>query len=700
VLELWGQPLPSGAPRRLVAAADLLHGKAQKMTEAEKMALERKRISQRGITGYQWCGVDDSTLLFPLSGDLYAARLGPKGVTAQRLTTDDDVPEQEPACTDDGRRVAYVKRGNVIVHDLGTNAARPMTAGATATKTFGLAEFIASEELGRFTGFWWSGDAARLLVLAVDESGVGEKTRAQIFSDRTELTTQRYPAAGEKNAVVTALVIDVASARATPVPLPKDAEYVARGGFFADGAPWLQVLNREQTKLSLLEIDPATGASRVILDETDAAWVETHDDLHELPGLLLSGRPGLLWPTETSGRRQLVAVDRMSGIRQPLTMLDEPVDDVVCTDGSRVVFAGFRERGRVEDLFVVDAVAPTHPVTPLGGAMPQTTRTAVADEPCRRLLLTTSSWATPPRSVVVDVDGRSAPVDIPGDPPDPLLARATAVYPIVVDVLAADGVTPLNALYLPPAPASSSTSRSRDGRHPVIVHAYGGPTGAVVGWRWARQTPVFAHWQQQGFGVFLVDTRGMANRDRAFTRAHKNAFGKVEVDDLFAAVRQLPEKIRDVDADRLGFFGWSYGGTLAARAVLDERSPFAAAVAVAPVTDWSLYDTAYTERYIGRPTLPDGSVSPTYAAANLIRRAGQLSRPLLLVHGTADDNVLFEHSLRLIEALQNEGRLFQTAIYPGKAHGLSGKKTQAHVYRTITAFFADKLAASAVPVRR
>jgi len=452
----------------------------------------------------------------------------------------------------------------------------------------------------------------------------------------------------------------------------------------------LQVLNRTQTKLSLLEIDGNTGNSRVILDETDAAWVETHDDLYELPGLLLSGRPGLLWPTETSGRRQLVAVDRMSGVRQPLTMLDEPVDSVVCTDGSRVVFTAARERGRAADLFVVDAVTPTHPVQPVAGGAPQTTRGAVADRPCRRLLTTTSAWATPPRSAVLDIDGHGPVVEIPGDPPDPLLARVTAARPIVVDIVAADGVTPLNALYLPPAAAGSAPqTRAVGGRHPVIVHAYGGPTGQVVAHRWARMTPLFIHWQQQGFGVFLIDTRGMAGRDRDFTRAHKNAFGTVEFDDVKAAARQLPGIAPEVDPSRIGFFGWSYGGYVAAGVMLDEQTPFAAAVGVAPVTDWRLYDTAYTERYIGLPG-KDGD-APGYATSNLVSRAGALSKPLLLVHGTADDNVLFEHTLRLVQALEDEGRVFDLTIYPGKAHGIAGSKTQLHLHKTITAFFVEKL---------
>jgi dipeptidyl-peptidase-4 len=686
ILELWATPLPTGPSVRLVTVSDLLGGASEKRTEAEKMALERKRISQRGITSYSWCGNDDDTLLFPLSGDLFIARLTAHGPVTRRLTHDDDTPEREPVCRRDGGAVAYVKNGNVVVQDVNTGRTRTVTQGASATRFFGLADFIASEELGRFEGMWWSGDGRRLLVLVVDESGVGEKTRAQIFSDRTDLFSQRYPAAGEKNAVVTALLIDLQQGRTTPLALPKDAEYVARGGFFQDGMPWLEVLTRDQKKLTLLEYEPRQGRGRVVLEETDEAWVETHDDLVELPAFALSGQAALLWSSERSGSKQLVLVDRKTGARTPLTRQPEPIDSVVCTDGRRVVFAGLTERGRTTDLFVVDATDPSPTAEALPGRHEHTSRSAVADRACRRLLLTASSFGTPPTTTVVSLDAESEPpVAVPSDPPDPRLS-SWVTPPQVVDVVAADGSTPLNAFYLPPWTTTTSS-----GQVPVIVHAYGGPTGSVVGHRWSRQWGVFAHWRQRGFGVFLVDTRGMAHRDRAFTRAHHHAFGKVEIEDLFAAVRQLPAQVPSVDAQRLGFFGWSYGGTVAARAVLDESSPFAAAVAVAPVTDWTLYDTAYTERYLGLPTLPDGSPSPSYTRANLILRAARLSRPLLLVHGTADDNVLFEHSLRLMEALQNEGKLFATSIYPGKAHGIAGKKAQRHVYETTTAFFVDHL---------
>jgi dipeptidyl-peptidase-4 len=274
----------------------------------------------------------------------------------------------------------------------------------------------------------------------------------------------------------------------------------------------------------------------------------------------------------------------------------------------------------------------------------------------------------------------------PTDAPDPLLAASQVPSPRFVDVVAADGTTTLNGLWLPPAPGKKQPS---PGRVPVIVHAYGGPTGHLVAHRYLRLTPLFTHWQQQGLGVFVVDTRGMASRDRQFTKAHKNAFGRVELDDVMAAARQLPSIAPEADPTRIGFFGWSYGGYVAAGVMLDEATPFSAGVGVAPVTDWRLYDTAYTERYIGLPG--EGGDAPTYRDANLVTRAHRLRKPLLLVHGTADDNVLFEHTLRLVTALEDHGRLFDLAIYPGKAHGISGSKTQLHLHRTITAFFVEKL---------
>jgi dipeptidyl-peptidase-4 len=670
VLELWAQPAAGGDPRKLVSAADLLGGAEQKLSEAEKMALERQRINQRGITGYQWCGNDDSALLFPLSGDLYAVRLTATGPQAQKLALEAGAPKQDPRCTPDGKSVAYVQGGNLFTLPLAAGAKpRQLTTDGSETVGWGLAEFIAAEELSRQRGYWWSRDGKSLLALRVDESGVAVKTRAQIFADRTAMTQQRYPAAGEANAKVTAFVIDATTGQRRELPLPASAEYIARAGWFADGTPWLQWFTRDQTRLTLTEFK-AGAAPRDVIVETDPAWVEVHDDLIETP-------QGLLWSSEASGRRQLLLIDRASGKRTPLTQQAEAVAHAVCVGEKGVVFAAAGDRGKSQELYLMPLAGGK--AQALAGAAERQWRGAKADSNCTRLLVTRSAWGEPPRLELRGL-GQDAVIAVAGDVPAPEL-KAYSNTPLPLELTAADGRTPLNAFFFAP-------QGGREARHPVIVMAYGGPGAATVSWAWGRDMPLIAHWQQRGYGVLMLDTRGMEHRDREFTRAHYRSFGKNEVADLFAAVRELPRRVPGVDPARMGFFGWSYGGFLASRAVLDADTPFAASVAVAPVTDWTLYDTAYTERYLG---LPEGGKAAAYASANLPSRAALLSKPLLLVHGTADDNVLFEHTLRLVEALQTAGKTFDLQIYPGKAHGIAGRAAHLHLYRTMDAFFERHL---------
>ena len=673
-LELWARPVKGGEARRLASAAELLGGRSESLSEAERMALERRRISERGVTSYQWCGKHDDQLLLPLSGDLYLVRIG-QG--AQRLTNDPEVPEQDPSCSPDGSQIAYVKGGNLWVQSVNGGAARQLTKdGGANNVTWGLAEFIAAEELGRFKGYWWSPDGKSLLVLRSDESEVPLKTRARIFSDRTEMFEQRYPAAGTPNAKVTAWRIEV-NGSAMALPLGPEAEYISNAGWFADGTPWLQWLTREQKRMAVTEFAPAP---RIVIDERDPVWVDEHKDLAELAQVKRSGKPALLWNSEASGRHQLLLVDRVSGAREALTDEPEAVEGAVCNDGLQVVYAAARDRGRSRELFVI---APGGKPRPIDGAAPRQWRSAVGDHACKQLIVSRSAWGQPGQLSLQAVAGGAAQALPGGGEPDPLLA---AIVPEVqaLDVTAADGKTILNGFYLRPLAGT--------GPRPVITLAYGGPHASTVHFGWSRDLPLMAHWQRLGYGVFMIDTRGMTGRDRAFTHAHDHAFGVTEVADLFAAVRQLPALVAnkgEVDPTRIGFWGWSYGGFLAARAMLDENTPFASAVAVAPPTDWTLYDTAYTERYLG---MPEGGKAPAYVQGNLVQRAKLLQRPLLIAHGTADDNVLFEHSLRLIEALQKEGKVFQTDIYPGLAHGLAGGPgVKLHLYRTLDDFFARTL---------
>lgn len=683
-LELWARPLKGGGEARRLASAADFGGVKENLSEAERMALERKRISQRGITSYQWCGKGDDKLLFPYAGDLYLVQLGKdQKQSVQRLTNDADVPEQDPSCSPDGTQIAYVKNGNLWVQGLESGATpRQLTQdGGAKDVTWGLAEFIAAEELARFRGYWWSPDGKALLALRVDESGVPLKTRARIFSDRTEMFQQHYPAAGTTNAKVTAWRVST-SGEAKPLALPTEAEYIGNAGWFADGTPWLQWLPRDQKRMTVTEYAPGTNAPRVVIEERDSAWVEQHKDLAELKGVMRSGKPALIWNTEASGRHQLVLVDRVTGKREALTNEPEPVSKVVCNDGQQVVYAAARERGRSHELFVI---APGAQARAIDGAAPRQWRDARGDASCKQLIVTRSAWGQPTQQSLQAVAGGAA-TPLPGAAPDPLLAQ---IVPEVqaLDVIAADGKTVLNGFYMRPLAGT--------GPRPVITLAYGGPGASTVHWAYSRDMALMAHWQRQGYGVFMIDTRGMTGRDREFTRAHENAFGVVDAADLFAAVRQLPSLVAtkgEVDPARIGFFGWSYGGFLAVRAMLDENTPLAAAFGVAPPTDWTLYDTAYTERYLGMPVDEKGNKAASYQQGNLVLRAKLLNKPLMISHGTADDNVLFDHSLRLIEALQKEGKLFQTDIYPGLAHGLAGGKgVRLHLYRTLDDFFARTL---------
>ena len=678
-LELWARPIKGGEAKRLVSAAELLNGRTESLSDAERMLLERKRISDRGITSYQWCGKGDDKLLLPFSGDLYLVRIG-KGV--QRLTQDAEVPEQDPSCSSDGAQIAYVKGGNLWVQSIeGGAAPRQLTQdGGANNVAWGLAEFAAAEELSRFKGYWWSPDGKGILALRVDESDVPLKTRARIFSDRTEMSQQRYPAAGMPNAKVTAWRIDLPAGKSTALPLGGEAEYISNAGWFADGTPWLQWLTRDQKRTAVTEFSPASAAPRVVIDERDPIWVEDQHDLAELADVKRSGKPALLWNTEASGRHQLVLVDRVTGKREALTNEPEPVQGVVCNDGHQVVYSAARERGRAHELFVI---SPGAQARAIDGAAEHQWRSAVGDKSCKQLIVNRSAWGQPNKQTLQAVAGGAAQPLAGGAAADPLLAQ---IVPEVqaLDVIAADGKTILNGFYMPPLAGT--------GPRPVITLAYGGPGSSTVHWAYGRDLPLIAHWQRLGYGVFMIDTRGMSGRDRAFTRAHDHAFGVMEVADLFTAVRQLPNLVAnkgEVDPARIGFWGWSYGGFLAARAMLDSNTPFASAVAVAAPTDWTLYDTAYTERYLG---MPEDGKAEAYVQGNLVKRAKLLEKPLLIAHGTADDNVLFEHSLRLIEALQKEGKVFQTDIYPGLAHGLAGGPgVRLHLYRTLDDFFARTL---------
>lgn len=676
VLDLYARRLPEGTSAVLVATKDLLGGATQKLTEQEKMALERKRITKRGITSYTWCGKASDALIFPFSGDLFLARLTSGAPVVTRLTTDDEVPEINPTCSPDGRQIAFVKGADVVALDLGNGKATPVTQGGGGTRTFGLAEFVAEEEMGRHEGFWWSPDGTSMIVFEVDEAPVGIKRRAQIHADHTAIVDQRYPAAGEPNAKVTAWLYPVGRPKAKPLLIgtPTEDGYLPRAGFFPDNMPWVQWQSRDQKTLLVLEVR-ADGSTRELVRETDPTWVELHDDLKSLPDTR-----SFVWSTERSGLRQLVVVDRMTLAVTPLTNEPEPVASLLAIEkvdapagaGHRIYYSAYRNRGRELHAFSTLAGQVEH-LTPEPGWH------ASSFSPSGRFFIDRYSDLFVPTKTTLR-DNRGQVIHTIDNNPATEFASWPRPAATWMDI-ASEGQL-LNGLLLEPV------GRVEGRRYPVIAYVYGGPASQTVRRAWQRTWLPLMVWTHMGYGVFLLDNRGMGGRDRAFGRGHHHQMGEVEVADQKRGVEALLN-VDWVDAEHIGIFGWSYGGYLAARTVLEADSPWAAAAAVAPVTDWTLYDTHYTERYLGVPERKDGALveGSTYWRGDLVRRAPLLSRPLLLVHGTADDNVLFDNTLKLTEALQTQGKLFDLMIYPGKAHGISGRAAQRHVWETLTRFF-------------
>jgi dipeptidyl-peptidase-4 len=683
VTDLWALDLPGGEPKPLVKTTDLVKPDEIKLSEEEKMANERKRVRTTGITSWMWCGEGSSALLFPLSGDLYSVRIADEGPKVERLTKDGKA-KLDPRCASDGSAVGYVQDGELFVLDVKKKKARKLTSGASETRRFGVAEFIAQEEMGRYEGYWFSPDAKRVAYTEVDTSTVSVKTRPLIHADKTEMYSQRYPAAGETNAVVKLHVRDLKGGRATQIKLPQEDGYLARVGFFDKDTLWVQWQTRDQKKLTLLAGTAPAYKLEPVVEETDEAWVDIDDDL-----LAIEDGKRFLWSSERSGTNQLYLHTRGEADTKPVQLTDdaEPVVAVVGVDAeqARVYYLRAFDRGRQQHLYSVPMTGgePFRVTQEDGWHSIRAPRKLAAES---ALVDTYSRWGAPAKTRLIAKDGEQKRV-LDDNPAEEL---ATYAAPEVewVDVKAADGSI-LNGLLLKP-------QVMRGAKAPVIVYTYGGPTVNLVTNRWGRTFALATHWTQQGFGVFILDNRGTSRRDRAFTRAHHNAFGVVEIEDQKRGVTEVLHKQSWVDPARIGIFGWSYGGYVTTMAMLDDETPFRAGAAVAPVTDWRLYDTHYTERYIGTPQ----TNADVYARSNALLRAknlGKGERSLLLVHGMADDNVLFQHTLALTTALQRESIPFEFMAYPGAAHGIRGRNNQLHVFRTITRFFERELELGSPP---
>ena len=665
--DLWVEEIASGK-RRMAVDSLLLSGAPVKLSEAELMRRERARLaSVRGLVEYQWAP-DGASLLVPLDGDVWLAPL--EG--APRRVTETEATELDARLSPKGTHASFVRDQNLFVVDLATGAERQLTTGGGGLISYGLAEFVAQEEMHRMTGQWWAPDDARIAIARVDESPVKVAVRAAIGASSTRVTEQRYPFAGTPNAIVTLEVHRLDGAPPVQVDLgaglpPGQPDiYLARVNWLNADQLVVQRQSRDQKTLDLLLVDAATGKARILFSETSPTWILLHDSL-----IPLADGKRFLWVSERTGFRHVYLWD---GKRlQPITGGTWPVDEIIAVDEAKgsLLFTGFRETPLEKALYRASLSGGTpQRLTDEGGWTE-----AVSDKRGSALLLTGSTPAKPSTVTLATTDGGALkPAHAVTAADFPYAASlANHVAPRFGTLKAADGKTDLNyALSMPPGLKPGE-------RAPVFFAVYGGPGSQQV--KHSFGTMLDQYLLQQGWAVFRVDNRGTPARGRAFEAPIYRKLGFPEVDDQIAALKWLKGQ-PGIDPDRVAVYGWSYGGYMVQRMLTRHPGAFAAGVSGAPVTDWRLYDTHYTERYLGNPATDPAP----YEAGDILQDSGALADPLLIIHGLADDNVVFDHTARAIAAYQKQGKLIETMVYPGQAHSIRAPELQQHLWRTILAF--------------
>ncbi len=662
--DLWGYDRQTGQWTMLVDSARLESGR--ELSEAGKMQRERQRIGDlKGIVAYDWSD-DGQSILVPLDGDLFLAGLDGK-VTRLTDTSEDEL---NPALSPKGRYVSFVRDGRLWTGPVRAAPAQPITpVEASDTVHWGEAEFVAQEEMDRTTGYWWSPDDSRVAVERYDEAPVGVVTRTAIGAEDTRTFEQRYPAAGTPNAVVQLFVMDPDGSHRVEVDLGADKDiYLARVDWSPDGrALYVQRQNRAQTRLDVLAVDPATGKSRVLFQERAAArsWINLSDSYK----FLKDG--SLVWWSERDGYGHLYQF--RDGRWRQLTRGPWVVTGLVGVDedSGRVYFTANKDDVLAQQVYVLDLKTPDRieRLTESGWW----TR-ATMDDAGKTLVVTRSSPDHPPQSYIADGTGKRLDwieenrLD-PSHPYAPYLAshRETSFGTIP----AADG-TPLHWMMITPPLEPGK-------RYPVFYDHYGGPTSQQVARAWSGALPQAI--VDRGYIYFRLDNRGSANRGVAFESTLYRAMGSVEVVDQLAGANYL-KTLPFVDPAKIAIFGWSYGGYMTIKMLEANPGAYAAGIAVAPVTRWELYDTHYTERYLGNPKTEPA----VYATSDALADTAKISDPLLIVHGMADDNVVFEHSSAIIAKLQGEAVPFEMMLYPGYTHRISGPIVSKHLYETMFRF--------------
>ncbi len=658
--ELFELDADSKQIRKLASAADLVAADEIKLSAAETARRERTRTSIRGIVSAQPSD-DGKQVLIPLGAQVFV--LDRASGKARALDLGPGYPE-DPRLSPDGKRLAFVRDGELWVAELAGGKPRKLTKKDGPAVSFGAAEFIAAEELDRTRGYWWSPDSKQLLVQRTDEAKVDTMYVSDPGDPAAAPTPFRYPRAGATNADVQLGVVAATGGRITWIDWDRAAYPYVHDVQWPDGlGPSVVVLDRAQTVQRLLAVEPATGKTTVLLEEKDPAWVNANQPTWD------AARKQFLWSSERDGAWRL---DRYSATGAHVGLV---------TRSDQAFDLDYRYDAETGEIWLLGSNDPTMvnvtAINPVTGALtPLTDGDGVhgvmfGKKGDTRILTSHGTDGTRGWYAVKRDGSRIAELPSVAEQP-PTLPKVTPEKVIVA------GRTHYAAVVRP---------RDFDPgkRYPVILQVYAGPGVTTV----SSLPQAYLRHQlvaDTGFIVVLADNRGTPKRGRAWERVIKHDLITVPLQDQVDILQALGATHPELDLNRVGAVGWSFGGYFSAMAVLLRPDVFKAAIAGAPVTDWRFYDTAYTERYMGLPK--DNAAA--YEQTSALTHASKLTRPLLLVHGFTDDNVYVVNSLALADALFRAGKPYELLTLPG-THMMADPRIDAVLQTRQIEFFRQHL---------
>jgi dipeptidyl-peptidase-4 len=661
---------PDGQQLAFIRKATAKSGKPQTELWIHDLAGHRERPlvaePEAAVSWFGWAG--SYRIAYAIDGDLHLIGVDGK----KRRITETEAAEEAMQAAPDGSQIAFVRDYDVYVVDLTSGAELRLTEDGTKDRSYGLVTWVYGEEFDTEAGLGWSPDSARLWIYATDESEVTKRTVVADTSGGTRI--QAYPQAGQHNPVLRIGVVDLSGDEPRTVWLKTGGDpdvYLPQVTWHPDGKRLAVArIDRLQTLIELLICAADSGACEPLITERDPRWLNLLG-----PPVFIGKGDDFLWLSERDGYSHIYRIGLDGKVVDQLTEGEWVVSSIaaLAEEREQVYFTGNPETpitsgvyrvsltgGRVERVTAEDGVHS--PEFAPDASHFADTHTGL-DAPPRTDLLTADGelLATVRESDLTDYSTKDVVNDIfPIENKDGEIFWAHLTRPLVLEP---------------------------DRRYPVLVYVYGGPHAQVVRDHF-RTT--FQPWRNllasRGILVFSMDNRGSAGRGRDFETPIHLRLGLTELEDQLVGAKYLRNQPY-VDPDRLAIFGWSYGGTMVLNALLRTNGVFRAGIAVAPVTDWRQYDTAYTERYMQRPDdNPDG-----YEETSLLPLAGELDAPLLMVHGLADDNVHFANSALMIDAFVEAGKEIELMVFPGRAHGIRGAKPRALLFSKITRFLERHL---------